>query len=93
MTMEMAVPITIQTALEVPNQVQKQADDYGFDADLGEYGPMMERGIVDPAKVTRSALQNAASVAAMVLTTEAMITELPQEKSAAPGMPPGGMDY
>ena len=52
---------------------------------------MLERGIVDPAKVTRSALQNAASVAGMVLTTESIITEIPQEKSAAPPMPP--MDY
>ena len=75
----------------VLNEVKQQADDYGYDADVGEYGPMLERGIVDPAKVTRSALQNAASVAGMVLTTESMITEIPQEKSAAPPMPP--MDY
>ena len=75
----------------VLNEVKQQADDYGFDADAGEYGPMLERGIVDPTKVTRSALQNAASVAAMVLTTESMITEIPQDKSAAPPMPP--MDY
>ena len=75
----------------VLNEVKQQADDYGFDADAGEYGPMVERGIVDPTKVTRSALQNAASVAAMVLTTESMITEIPQDKSAAPPMPP--MDY
>jgi len=80
----------------VLNEVKQQADDYGFDADLGEYGPMLERGIVDPTKVTRSALQNAASVAAMVLTTESMITEIPQEKGAGamPPMPPGGgMDF
>jgi len=78
----------------VLNDVKNQADDYGFDADLGEYGPMLERGIVDPAKVTRSALQNAASVAAMVLTTESMISEIPQEKGAMPAMPPGGgMDF
>jgi len=75
----------------VLNEVKQQADDYGYDADLGEYGPMLERGIVDPAKVTRSALQNAASVAGMVLTTESMITEIPQDKAAAPAMPP--MDY
>ena len=78
----------------VLNDVKQQADDYGFDADVGEYGPMLDRGIVDPTKVTRSALQNAASVAAMVLTTESMITEIPQEKPAMPGMPPGGgMDF
>ncbi|MBM10804.1 MAG: chaperonin GroEL [SAR202 cluster bacterium] len=78
----------------VLNQVKQQADDYGYDADVGEYGPMLERGIVDPAKVTRSALQNAASVAAMVLTTESVISEIPQEKPAMPAMPPGGgMDF
>ena len=78
----------------VLNQVKQQADDYGYDAEVGEYGPMLEKGIVDPAKVTRSALQNAASVAAMVLTTESMISEIPQDKSAMPAMPPGGgMDF
>ena len=79
----------------VLNQVKQQADDYGYDAEVGEYGPMLERGIVDPAKVTRSALQNAASVAAMVLTTESMISEIPQPAAAMPaGMPPGGgMDF
>jgi chaperonin GroEL len=78
----------------VLNQVKQQADDYGYDADIGEYGPMMERGIVDPVKVTRSALQNAASVAAMVLTTESVISEIPQATPAMPQMPPGGgMDF
>ncbi len=78
----------------VLNQVKQQADDYGYDADIGEYGPMMERGIVDPVKVTRSALQNAASVAAMVLTTESVISEIPQPTPAMPAMPPGGgMDF
>ena len=78
----------------VLNQVKQQADDYGYDADIGEYGPMMERGIVDPVKVTRSALQNAASVAAMVLTTESVISEIPQATPAMPAMPPGGgMDF
>ena len=70
--------------------VRNQSDDYGFDAEEGVYGPMFEKGIVDPVKVTRSALQNAASVAAMVLTTESMITEIP-EKNPAPAMPP--MEY
>ncbi len=70
--------------------VRGQSDDYGFDAEVGEFGPMFEKGIVDPVKVTRSALQNAASVAAMVLTTESMITEIP-EANPAPPMPP--MEY
>jgi len=75
----------------VLNEVKQQSDDYGYDADAGVYGPMMERGIVDPTKVTRFALQNAASVASMVLTTESMITEIPEPASATPPMPP--MDY
>ena len=75
----------------VLNQVKHQSDDYGYDAELGEFGPMLERGIIDPVKVTRSALQNAASVAAMVLTTESMITEIPEPMSAAPAAPP--MDF
>jgi len=74
----------------VLNEVKKHADDYGYDAEIGEFGPMMERGIVDPAKVTRFALQNAASVAAMVLTTESMITEIPEDR---PAMPTPPMDY
>ena len=75
----------------VLNQVQHQSDDYGYDAEVGEFGPMLERGIIDPVKVTRSALQNAASVAAMVLTTESMITEIPEPMPAAPAAPP--MDF
>ena len=75
----------------VLNQVKDQSDDYGYDAELGEFGPMLERGIIDPVKVTRSALQNAASVAAMVLTTESMITEIPEPMSAAQAAPP--MDF
>jgi chaperonin GroEL len=78
-------------AAVVLEQVRNQSDDYGFDAEIGEFGPMFEKGIVDPAKVTRSALQNASSVAAMVLTTESMITEIPEKDKAAPPMPP--MDY
>ncbi len=62
----------------------------GYDAAKDEFGNMVERGIIDPAKVTRSALQNAASIAQMVLTTEAVITDLPDKKEAAPPMP-GGM--
>ena len=71
--------------------VRNQEDDYGYDAEVGEYANMLEQGIVDPVKVTRSALQNAASVASMVLTTESMITEIPEKTPPAPPMPP--MDY
>ena len=71
----------------VLDQVKHQSDDYGYDAELGEFGPMLERGIIDPVKVTRSALQNAASVAAMVLTTESMITEIPEPASGMMATP------
>ena len=64
---------------------------YGFDAYTETYGDMISAGIVDPAKVTRSALQNAASVAAMVLTTESLVADKPEETPAAPSMPAGGM--
>ena len=72
--------------------VREHQDDYGYDAEIGEYAQMLDQGIVDPVKVTRSALQNAASVAGMVLTTESMITEIPEkDKMAMPPAPP--MDY
>jgi len=66
---------------------------YGFDAQKEEYVDMLAAGIIDPTKVTRSALQNAASVASLMLTTEVMITDLPEEKGAGGmgGGMPGGM--
>lgn len=70
--------------------------DFGYNALTGEFGSMTKFGILDPLKVTRSALQNAASVAMMVLTTEGLVTDIP-EKKEVPQMPPGGgmggMDY
>ena len=57
---------------------------FGYNAATGEYGDMLEMGILDPAKVTRSALQAAASIAGLMITTEAMIAELPEDKPAAP---------
>jgi chaperonin GroEL len=62
----------------------------GYNAATGEYGDMLEMGILDPAKVTRTALQAAASVAGLMITTEAMVTDLPEEAGAGGGMP-GGM--
>ncbi len=62
---------------------------YGYNAETGEYGDMLAMGVVDPTKVTRSALQNAASIAGLLLTTEALISEIPEEKEA-PAMPGGG---
>jgi chaperonin GroEL len=67
-------------------------EDFGFNVLTMEYGSMIKAGIIDPAKVTRSAVQNAVSVAMMVLTTEALVTDIPEEKKETPQMP-GGMDY
>jgi chaperonin GroEL len=64
----------------------------GYDVISDAYVDMVDAGIIDPAKVTRSAVENAASIAGMILTTEALITDKPEEKQAAPAMP-GGMDY
>jgi chaperonin GroEL len=64
---------------------------YGYDAATGEYGDLVEAGVVDPTKVTRTALQNAASVAGLLLTTDACVAELPKKEAAAPGGMPGGM--
>jgi len=64
---------------------------FGYDAQSGEYGDMIQMGIVDPMKVVRTALQDAASVAGLLITTEAMIAELPKKETAAPAMPGGGM--
>ena len=71
-------------------EVRKQEKGVGYNAAKDEYVDMIKAGIIDPLKVTRSAVQNAASVAAMVLTTEAAVCELPKKESAAPAMP--GMD-
>ncbi|HEY0438537.1 MAG TPA: TCP-1/cpn60 chaperonin family protein, partial [Xanthobacteraceae bacterium] len=72
--------------------LEKEQYAYGFDAQSGEYGDMVKRGIIDPTKVVRAALQNAASVAGLLITTEAMVAEMPKKKGAGGGMPggPGG---
>ena len=66
---------------------------YGYDAQTGEYGDLYKLGIIDPTKVVRTALQDAASVAGLLITTEAMVAEKPKKETPAPAMPPGGMDY
>ena len=82
----------IEDAIENVRRTQKEKKKttFGYDVMSGEYVDMVKAGIIDPAKVTRGALANAASIAAMVLTTEALITDLPQKESA-PAMPGGGM--
>ena len=73
----------------VVNKVLEGTGNYGYNAGSGEYGDMIEMGVLDPAKVTRSALQHAASIAGLMLTTDCMIAEIPEEKPAMPDM--GGM--
>jgi len=76
----------------VVNNVANGSGNYGFNAASGEYGDLVEQGVLDPTKVTRTALQNAASVASLLLTTEAGIAEIVEDKPAAPAMPDmGGM--
>lgn len=78
----------------VLKKVEEAKDkDYGYNALTGAFGSMTKFGILDPLKVTRFALQNAASVAMMVLTTEGLITDIPEKKSEPPMPPGGGMDY
>jgi chaperonin GroEL len=72
--------------------LEKDQYAYGYDAQAGEYGNLISKGIIDPTKVVRAALQGAASVAGLLITTEAMVAEVPK-KQAAPAMPGGGMDY
>jgi chaperonin GroEL len=75
----------------VLNKVKEGKDDYGFDAAKDEYVNMISSGIIDPTKVTRTALENAASVSSLLITTEAVVYEKKEEEKA-PMMPPGGMD-
>ena len=71
--------------------LEKDQYSYGFDAQNGEYVNLVTKGIIDPTKVVRAALQNAASIAGLLITTEAMVAERPKKESGAPGMPGGGM--
>ena len=79
----------------VVQRVLTEKGNFGYDAQGGQYGDMIAKGIIDPKKVTRTALENAASIAGLLLTTEALVTEVPEEEKAPAGMPggmpPGGM--
>ncbi|HID39021.1 MAG TPA: chaperonin GroEL [Calditrichaeota bacterium] len=75
----------------VVNKVLEGKGNYGFNAQTEQYEDLMGAGVIDPTKVTRTALENAASIAGLLLMTEAMITEKPEENPPAPAMPPGGM--
>jgi chaperonin GroEL len=71
--------------------LEKDQYAYGFDAQNGEYVNLVAKGIIDPTTVVRSALQNAASIAGLLITTEAMVAEMPKKQNGAPAMPGGGM--
>jgi chaperonin GroEL len=81
----------------IVQEVKKRKGNEGYNVATGEYEDLVKAGVVDPTKVTRSALQNAASISGLLLTTEAVITDLPEKEKG--GMPPGmgggmgGMDY
>lgn len=88
--------IAINAGLEagvVAHKVAELPAGQGLNAATGEYGDMFAQGIIDPAKVTRSALQNAASIAGLFLTTEAVVADKPEKAPAAPADPSGGMDF
>src|SRR5579871_2980396 len=81
----------VEGSIVVNKILESKSETYGFDAQSEEYVDMIDKGIVDPAKVVRAALQDAASVAGLLVTTEAMVAELPKDKPAMPAMPGGGM--
>src|SRR5438067_1413070 len=84
----------VEGSIVVGKVLEDRSENFGFDAQTETYVDLVEAGIIDPAKVVRAALQDAASVAGLLVTTEAMVAELPKEKPATPGMPGGGgMDY
>ncbi len=88
--------IALNAGLEpgvVANKVAELPAGHGLNAATGEYGDLFAQGIIDPAKVTRSALQNAASIAGLFLTTEAVVADKPEKAAAAPADPTGGMDF
>jgi len=74
-------------------QKEKGDTTYGYNVLTNEFGSMLEQGVVDPVKVTRSAVQNAVSIAGLLLTTEALVTDIPEDKPAPPMPGGGGMDF
>jgi chaperonin GroEL len=75
----------------VVNKIMAERGSFGLDADTGEYVDLLKAGIVDPAKVARTALENASSIAGLLLTTEALVTDIPEKEKASVGAPGGGM--
>jgi chaperonin GroEL len=91
---QIAVNSGEEGSIVVGKILEKEQYAYGFDAQTGEYGNLITKGIIDPTKVVRTALQGAASVASLLITTEAMVADLPDKHAPAAGMPPnGGMGF
>jgi chaperonin GroEL len=83
----------VEASIVVGKILENKSETFGFDAQTEDYVDLVEKGIIDPAKVVRAALQDAASVAGLLVTTEALVAELPKKPAATPPMPHGGMDY
>ena len=81
----------VEGSIVVGKVMGQKSPSFGYDAQTGEYGDLIEKGIIDPAKVVRVALQDASSVAGLLVTTEAMVAEMPKKDSGSPAMPGGGM--
>ncbi len=91
-TRRIAINAGLEGSVVVEKVKSNKSASYGYDALNDEYGDMVTKGIIDPVKVSRAALENASSIAAMVLTTESLITDAPEKKASMPGMPPD-MEY
>jgi chaperonin GroEL len=79
------------TANLVVNKVSEGKGGFGYNADTNKYEDLVQAGVIDPVKVVRIALETAVSIAALLLTTDCIVTEKPKAKEQGPGMPPGGM--
>ena len=80
----------VEGSIVVGKILENKSETFGFDAQTEDYVDLVDKGIVDPAKVVRAALQDAASVAGLLVTTEAMVAEAPKKQTPAQAMPPGG---
>jgi len=74
----------------IVDTIKRSPQGYGYDAVADDFGDMIKKGIIDPTKVVRTSLQNASSIACMVLITESLVADIPEKKEATPAMPPGG---
>ena len=90
---QIATNAGVEGSIVVGKVLEARGQAFGYDAQNDEYGDMIEKGIIDPTKVVRCALQNAASVAGLLVTTEAMVAEKPEKKEQPPMPPMGGGDF